>query len=71
MHALVMYFNVDHLFFYLFIPLICILLYNRHIFTYKCKKNVKRGSNIYIYIYIFYPYGPLSEIKDYYYVFSL
>ena len=32
-------------FYYLFIPLICILLY----------------------IYIFYPYGPLPEIKDYYY----
>ena len=51
MYALVMYFNVDHLFYYyLFIPLICILLY------------------IYIYIF-FFPYGPLSEIKDYYYYY--
>ena len=53
MYALVMYFNVDHLFYYyLFIPLICILLY------------------IYIYIFFFFSYGPLSEIKDYYYYYN-
>ena len=53
MYALVMYFNVDHLFYYyLFIPLICILLY----------------IYIYIYFF-FFSYGPLSEIKDYYYYY--
>ena len=46
-----MYFNVYHLFCYIFIPLTCLLLY--------------------IYVYIFNPYGPLSEIKNHYYIITI
>ena len=53
MYALVMYFNVDHLFYYyLFIPLICILLY----------------IYIYIYFFFSYgPLSEIKDYYYYYY----
>ena len=57
----------------LYIAFVCIFL-SIFLFTYNKNHLSKKNTfNLYfiIHIYFFYPYRPLSEIKDYYYYYYL